>query len=111
MAKYMVLYNSTASASELMAKASPEEMKASMDEWMKWKDEATKSVKFEWGLPLQITTRLTPTGPTTSDSPVSGYAIMEGEKEAVLDALATHPNLKREGASIDVLEMISMPGM
>jgi hypothetical protein len=112
MAKYMVLYNSTASASDLMANASPEEMKASMDEWMKWRDEASNTAKIDFGLPLQAVSRVATDGVTDSDSQVSGYSIVEGEsKEAIIELLQTHPHLKRPGASIDVLEMLSMPGI
>ena len=111
MAKYMVLYKSTASAKELMASATPEEMKASMGEWMEWKEKLDKSIGFEWGLPLQATTEIAPDEIKDSQSPISGYAIMEGDKEAIIEVLKSHPHLKRDGASIDVLEMISMPGM
>lgn len=111
MAKYMVLYKSTASASELMAKATPEEMKASMAEWIKWKEELDKSIGFEWGMPLQTIAELTPDSIKDGQSPVSGYATMEGDKEKIIEVLKSHPHLKRDGASIDVLEMLSMPGM
>lgn len=112
MAKYMVLYNSTASASELMAKADPEEMKASMDEWIAWRDEASKSVKVDFGMPLQAVSHITPDAVTESHSQTSGYSIVAGEsKAAIIELLQTHPHLKRPGASIDVLEMLSMPGM
>jgi hypothetical protein len=112
MAKYLVIYNSTFNASELMAKASPEEMKASMDDWIKWKDEATKTAKFDFGMPLQAVSRITSEGVSDSNNQASGYSIMEGDsKEAIIDLLKKHPHMKRQGASIDLLEMISMPGM
>ncbi len=38
MAKFMILYNSTTLASQQMANVSPERMKASMDEWLEWRD-------------------------------------------------------------------------
>lgn len=112
MAKYLVLYNSSATASDLMANASPEEMQASMAEWMTWKDEASKSAKVDFGMPLQVVSRLTAAGPSNSDNPASGYSILEGDsKEAILESLKTHPHLKRLGATIDLLEMLPMPGM
>lgn len=112
MAKYMVLYNSTASAAELMANASSEQMKASMEEWIKWRDEASQTIKVDFGMPLQAVSRVSPTGVANSSSEASGYSIMEGDsKDAIIALLQTHPHLKRQGASIDVLEMLSMPGM
>ena len=112
MAKYMILYNSSEIASELMAKASPEEMRASMDEWIKWRDEASKTLKIDFGMPLQAASHVSEDGITDSNSQVSGYSTAESDsKEALIDELMTHPQLKRAGASIDVLEMLAMPGM
>jgi len=112
MAKYMVLYNSMVSTSERMASASPEQMKASMDEWIKWREDANKTVKVDFGLPLQAGNRVTASGVMNSDSQVSGYSIVEAESEAaIIDLLLTHPHLQNPGTSIDVLEMLTMPGM
>jgi hypothetical protein len=36
---------------------------------------------------------------------------MEGDRDAVIDVLKSHPHLKRNGASIDGLEMLSLLGM
>jgi hypothetical protein len=112
MGKFLVLYNSDLSADELMAKATPEQMKASMEEWMAWAEEAKKTAGFEFGMPLKAVSKVTNDGTKESDSKVSGYSIMEGDtKETVTALLASHPHLKRSGASIDVLEMLPMPGM
>jgi len=112
MTKYTVLYNSTASASEVMAAASPEEMKASMGEWMQWRDEASDTVKVDFGMPLQAVSNVSADGAAESHNPASGYSILEGEsKEAIVELLKKHPHLKRPGASIDLLEMLPMPGM
>jgi hypothetical protein len=112
MAKYLILYNSTDSATELMANASPEQMKDSMDEWIKWRDEAGKTAKFDFGMPLQAAGRVTTDGSGDSDNSASGYSIIEGDsKDAIIELLLTHPHLKRAGASIDLLEMMAMPGL
>lgn len=112
MTKYLILYNTTESASDLMARTSPEDMKASMEEWIRWSEEANKKAKFDFGMPLQATSRVTPDGVTASDSQVSGYSFMEGDsKEAIIELLKTHPQLKRPGATIDVLEVLPMPGL
>ena len=110
MAKYMVLYNSTATASETMANATPEEMKASVNEWIRWQNEAAKTAKVEFGLPLRTVSHISSSEVAKSDSQISGYATIEGDsKEDIIKLLQTHPHLKRPGASIDLLEMLSMP--
>ena|SRR6266478_471548 len=112
MARFMILYSSTMDASETIANATPEQMKASMADWMKWQEEAGKTFKMEWGLPLQAVGKVTSAGVTDSDSHVSGYATAEGEsKDALLELLKSHPHLQRPEASIDVLEMLPMPGI
>jgi hypothetical protein len=111
MAKYMVLYSSTSGARELMSQATPAEMQASMAEWIDWKEALDSSIGFEWGLPLQATCEITPSAVQASQSAVSGYAIIEGDKDAVTESLRSHPHLKRDGATIDMLEMLTMPGM
>ena len=112
MAKYMVLYNSLVPAREQMAGATAEQMAASMDEWMKWRDEASQAFKVDFGMPLQAISRVTINEVNDISSQVSGYAIVEGVSEdAVVDLILTHPHLKRPGTSIDVLEMVPMPGM
>jgi hypothetical protein len=112
MAKFMILYNTTATASELMENATPEEMQASMAEWIEWRDEASKSFKVEFGLPLQVVSQVTPQGVVASPSQISGYSIADGESKEVLQALLkTHPHLQRPGSSIDLFEMLPMPGI
>jgi hypothetical protein len=111
MAKFMILFKSSLSASELMANATPEQVQASMNEWVVWKDSLDTAIGFEWGMPLQATAEITTTGVEDGQSPVSGYAIMEGDKLAITEVLKSHPHLKRDSASIDILEMLSMPGM
>jgi hypothetical protein len=111
MAKYMVLYNSTLNASDTMAQATPEQMQASMQEWIAWSEEAKKQVKFEFGMPLQSVGRINTDGIENSDTLVSGYSMLEGDKDTILELLKSHPQLKRAGASIELLEVLPMPGI
>lgn len=112
MAKFLIIYNSTQSATETMANASPEQIKAIMDEWIRWQQDAGKTFKMEWGMPLQAVGRVTPSGVTASDIQAGGYAMAEGDsKEALMELLRSHPQLQRPGATIDVLEMLPMPGL
>lgn len=111
MAKYIILYGSATSATDRMAQATPEEMKASMDAWIAWSEEAKQVSKFEFGMPLQAVNRITADGVGSSDSQISGYSMMEGDKDAILESLKNHPHLKESGNWIDLLEMLAMPGM
>ncbi|MEP7204999.1 MAG: hypothetical protein ABI716_02295, partial [Candidatus Saccharibacteria bacterium] len=99
-------------ASESMAEVSPEEMQASMGEWIAWRDEVVKKVGFDFGLPLEAVGLVTSDGVGESYSHVSGYSTMETDsKEEVLDLLRNHPHLKQPGATIDVLQILPMPGV
>jgi hypothetical protein len=112
MAKFMVLYSSPVSASDLMTNATPEQMKASMAEWIEWRDTVRAKANVDFGMPLQPVSKITPQGVTDSTCQVSGYTIIESDsKETVISLVQSHPHLKRPGASIDVLEMLPMPGM
>ena len=92
MTKFMILYGSSMSASELMANATPEQMKASMEDWLKWRDTASKTFKVDFGLPLQAVGKMTQSGAAESDNKTSGYSIVDGEsKEALMEILKTHP--------------------
>ena len=112
MAKYMMLYNSDVSPKDMMANASAEEMKVSMGEWLQWRDEAAKKFKVEFGMPMQVVTRISPDGAGDSDSHVSGHGTLEGDSfDDLVEILKSHPHLKRPGASIDVFEILGMPGI
>ncbi|MDB5167063.1 MAG: hypothetical protein JWN26_208 [Candidatus Saccharibacteria bacterium] len=112
MPKYMILHNAPEPASELIARTKPEDQQAAMEAWIAWKEEADKKVKFEFGMPLQAVGRVTPEGVTESDSQASGYSMIEADSsETVIDVLRNHPHLARPGATMDILEIIPMPGM
>lgn len=106
----MVLYNSPQTASDTMTNATPEQIKASMDEWIKWRDEASKIAKVDFGLPLQVVSNITSGSVSDGNTKVSGYSIVEADsKDTVVELLKSHPQLKTEGTSIDVLEMLPLP--
>lgn len=111
MPKYLILYQSERTASEVMANSTSEQQKASMEKWIKWKDEVIKKVKFEFGMPIQVVTSISKSGETTSQNKAGGYSFMEGDKDTVVDVLKTHPHLDSPGNSIDVLEELPMEGI
>lgn len=112
MPKYMILHNAPEPAREFMAKFTQEQMQAGMASWIAWKEEAEKKVAFEFGNPMQAVARVTPGGVIESDNQASGYSmIVADSKELALEVLRNHPHLQREGATMDVLEIVTMPGI
>lgn len=111
MAKFMILYQSPVSGSEQMKNATPEQMKASMDAWIGWKEQAGEGV-FEFGMPLETGKLVTKDSITDGRLPVSGYSIVQAASlEEAAGLMQTHPQLQRPGASIEVLEFLTMPGL
>ena len=99
MPKFLVLYRSSVGAREQMADATPEQAQAGMDAWRAWMEKAGSAV-VDFGAPV------------AGDSDVSGFSILEGESRGQVDALlADHPHRQAPGASIDVLEFLTLPGM
>jgi hypothetical protein len=109
MTKFMVLYRSSTSARDQMANATPEQMKAGMEAWMQWAGKAGDAV-VDLGAPLAPATHVGPG--SSSAGEISGYSIMQaGSAEALGGVLEGHPHLSMPGNSVEVLEMLSMPGM
>jgi hypothetical protein len=111
MTKFMVLYKSTTSAKEQMANATPEEAKAGMDAWMAWSAEAGNAI-VDLGAPLQARSEVHSGSAVDNFSKASGYSILQADSVGDLTALLRkHPHLQMPGSSIEILEMLSMPGM
>ena len=111
MKKYLVLYKSSVSAIEQMAKASPEQAKAGMDLWMSWSKKAGSAI-VDLGAPLGNPIKVAGGSSSKSDSNVTGFSILQADSsKAILDLLKDHPHFKAPGASIEVLEFLPMPGM
>jgi hypothetical protein len=56
MKKFLVLYKSSVPATQQMASATPEQMKAGMDLWKTWAQQANKAI-VDLGRPLATRTR------------------------------------------------------
>ncbi|MEP7054067.1 MAG: hypothetical protein ABI912_02320 [Actinomycetota bacterium] len=111
MTKFMVIYNAGASAGDMMSSATPEEMKAGLDAWMAWSAEAGDAL-LDFGMPVQARSRITANGATDPATEASGYSMLEAASLDELTALLEkHPHLKTPDSSIDVLEVLPMPGM
>jgi len=94
-----------------MASATPEQMKQGMDLWKAWAQEAQKAI-VDLGMPLANSQEIAGTSVRQSDSKVTGFSILQAESaRAVTDLLMKHPHHRAPGASIEVLQMMPMPGM
>jgi hypothetical protein len=111
MKKFVVLYKSSVPAAQQMAATPPEQMKAGMALCMSWAQAAGKAV-VDLGAPLGHPMKVLESSVGPCDSTIAGFSILEGESmKAVTDLLIKHPHHRAPGASIEVLEMMSMPGM
>ena len=108
MQKFLVLYRSTASAQEQMSHSTPEQGKAVMDEWMAWMKKAGKAL-VDGGAPLGESAMLKG---AAGKGYIGGYSIVQADSIAAAKKLFdSHPHFKAPGASIELLEMMSVPGM
>lgn len=112
MKKFFVLYMApVAEFEKMMANSTPEQQKAGMDEWMQWA-EAHKNDIVDLGAPLGKTKRVTASEVSDVRNDIGGYSIVQAEsREAAAELFKGHSHLKIPGASIEVMEIMSMPGM
>ncbi|MEI9949977.1 MAG: YciI family protein [Pseudomonadota bacterium] len=107
MKKFLVLYRSTISATERMSKSTPEQGKAVMDAWMGWAQRSAAAL-VEMGAPLGDSTLLK--GSATAGY-IGGFSIVQAESvDAAKKIFDGHPHFEAPGNSIELLELLSMPG-
>jgi muconolactone delta-isomerase len=110
MKKFLVLYRAPLSSFELMKKATPEQQKSGMEAWMAWSQKAASSI-VDMGAPLGKSLRLTTSGTSPVANDLGGYSIFQAEsQEALAETLAGHPHFMMPEGTIDVIELIPMPG-
>ena len=111
MKKFLVLYRAPASAFAQMKNATPEQQKAGMEAWMAWGKKAQGAI-VDMGAPLGKSLRVTTGGASPSTNDLGGYSILQGEsKEAVAEAMKGHPHFMMPDGTIDVVELMPIPGM
>jgi len=108
MKKFLVLYRAPISASEQMAKTTPEQGKQGMELWKAWGKKAAASI-VDMGAPLERVTSIA--GPA-SPGHIGGFSLLQATSvDALKKLLDGHPHLKMPGGSIEVFELLSLPGM
>src|SRR5579883_1378914 len=111
MKKFLVLYKAPASGFEQMQKATPEQQKAGMEAWMAWGKKAHSAI-VDMGAPLGKSLRVTKGGTSPSTNDLGGYSILQAEsKEALAETLKGHPHFMMPDGTIEVVEMMPIPGM
>ena len=111
MKKFLVLYKAPVASFEQMMKASPDEQKAGMDAWMAWSKKAGSSI-VDMGAPLGKALKVTPAGPSPIRNDLGGYSILQGEsKEALAETLKGHPHFMMPDGTIEITELMPVPGM
>ena len=116
MSKYLVLYQSEAaltgmSVSEMFKNTTPEQMAAGMAAWQAWSASAGDAV-VDLGAPLDKSTTVAGGSATPGKTAITGYTMLRAESmEDAVKLMKGHPHFHMPGASIQILECISMPGM
>lgn len=110
MKKFLILYRSVVSAKEQMAKATPEQAQAGMAAWANWA-KATGPALVELGTPFGDSAVLKGNAAPAQDL-VGGYSIVQADSlETAKKLFEAHPHFEAPGASIQLLEQMSIPGM
>jgi hypothetical protein len=110
MPRFLILYRSPMSPRDMMANASPEEMKAGMAAWMGWASEAGPALA-DFGAPLDAVRHFGADSSASTLDNVVGYSFLDANSaDAVAGILERHPHLSIDGNSIDVLELLPTPG-
>jgi hypothetical protein len=111
MKKFLVLYKAPTSSFEQMKNATPDQQKAGMDAWMTWSKKAAATI-VDMGAPLGKSLRVTPSGASPSANDLGGFSILQAEtKEALAESLKGHPHFMTPEGSIDIIELMPIPGM
>jgi hypothetical protein len=83
-----------------------------MDAWMAWSQKTGKSI-VDMGAPLGKSLRVTKSGDASpSSNDLGGYSVLQAEsQEALAATLKGHPHFMMPDGSIEIVEMMPIPGM
>lgn len=111
MKKFLVLYKASTAAFDQMMKATPEQQKAGMDAWNAWGKKAAGSI-VDMGGPLGKSLSVTPQGTSAVRNDLGGFSILQAEsKEALAETMKGHPHFMMPESTIEIIEVMSIPGM
>ena len=112
MKKFLVLYRmDMGEMRKMMASTSAEDRKKSMGEWELWMKKNMASF-VDSGAPVGKTKQTTKDGVADIKNDIGGYSIVQNEShEAAAALFANSPHLTMPGATVEVMEIMPMPGM
>jgi hypothetical protein len=81
-----------------------------MEAWMTWGKKAAGSI-VDMGAPLGKAMKVTPDSASVIANDLGGYSILQAEsKEALAATLKGHPHFQMSDSSIELVEIMPMPG-
>ena len=108
MKRFLVLYRSTMSNREQMMKVPAEQRKPIMDAWANRARKAGAGL-VDMGAPLGDSTIIEG---APGQGHIGGYSMVQADSlDAAKRMFEGHPHFGAPGASIEILEVMSMPGM
>ncbi len=112
MKKFLVLYKAPLESFDQAMKSTPEQQKAGMEAWGAWMQKAKSNI-VDMGAPLGKSMTVTADkGGTPNRNDLGGYSVLQAEsKEALAETLKGHPHFMMQNGTIEVVEMMPMPGM
>ncbi len=110
--KFLILYRSPKSAETIMRESSMDQMQASMQAWMEWKNRNGDAV-VDFGSPLRPDNYIVDGEIKDSDSDVTGFTIIQADTaDEAVEILKDHPHFKTPNSpGMELLEFLPMPGM
>lgn len=116
MHKYFVLYKAPAAEFQKLmrnaGKMSESDRNKGMDEWNKWMKDHKNHIR-DMGAPLGKTKVASKKGVKDGMNDIGGYSIVEADsqEEAAEMFAGDHPHYQIPKATIEVMEVMEMPGM
>jgi hypothetical protein len=111
MKKFLVLYKASPAGFAEVMKSTLEQQKALTEQWMIWFKKTAGSI-VDMGAALGKSLLVTTAGAAPATNDLGGYSILQAEsKEALAEVLKGHPHFAMSGSSIEIVELMPMPGM
>jgi hypothetical protein len=112
MKKFFVLYKAPIEEfQKAMTRWTGEEREASMAEWKVWMGKH-KADLVDMGAPVGKTKQLTEAGVADIKNDIGAYGIVQAEShEAAAKIFTDSPHLSRMHGTVEVMEVVQMPGM